>query len=115
MKLVKHILQYISETLDLNLIFDKEANTSDDVVRYIDSDFPRSKINQKSTRDYVFMLAKAAISHFSKLQSIIALSTCETEYVAICETKKEDVWLGYLLAELGFQKKSTLITLYTNN
>lgn len=61
------------------------------------------------------MLAKAAISHFSKLQSIIALSTCETEYIAIYEAKKEEVWLGYLLAELGFQKRSTLITLYANN
>ncbi len=61
------------------------------------------------------MLAGAAISHSSKLQSIVALSTCEAEYVAICEAGKEAVWLGFLLAELEFQKKSTPVTLYADN
>ena len=61
------------------------------------------------------MLAGATISHPSKLQSIVALSTCEAEYIAICEAGKEAVWLGYLLAELGFQKRSTPVTLYTDN
>ncbi len=61
------------------------------------------------------MLAGAAISHSSKLQSIVALSTCEAEYVAMCEAGKEAVWLGYLLAELGFRKRSIPVTLYADN
>ena len=61
------------------------------------------------------MLAGAAISHSSKLQSIVALSTCEAEYVAMCESGKEAVWLGYLLAKLGFRKRSTPVTLYADN
>ena len=61
------------------------------------------------------MLAGAAIGHSSKLQSIVALSTFEAEYVAMCEAGKEVVWLGYLLAELGFRKRSTPVTLYPDN
>ncbi len=61
------------------------------------------------------MLAGAAISHSSKLQSIVALSTFEAEYVAMCEVGKEAVWLRYLLAELGFQKRSIPVTLYAEN
>ncbi len=61
------------------------------------------------------MLAGAAISHLSKLQSIVALSTCEAEYVAMCEAGKEAVWLRYLLAELGFRKRSIPVTLYADN
>ena len=61
------------------------------------------------------MLEGAAISHLFKLQSIVALSTCEAKYIAICEARKEVVWLGYLLAELGFWKKSTPVILYTDN
>lgn len=61
------------------------------------------------------MLARVAISHLSKLQSIVILSTCKAEYVAMCEAKKETIWLGYLLAKLEFWKKFTLITLYADN
>ena len=40
---------------------------------------------------YVFMLAGGAISYSSKLQSIVTLSTCVTEYVAMCQAGKEAV------------------------
>lgn len=94
---------------------DKAADTPDDMIRYTDSDFMGSKIGQKSTKSYIFMLVEAAISHLSKLQSIIALSTCDGEYVTMCEAGKEVVRLGYLLAELRFRKRSILVRLYTNN
>ena len=37
------------------------------------------------------MLARGAINHSSKLQTIVALSTCEAEYMAICKAEKEAV------------------------
>ena len=90
-ELVKHVLPYVSGTLDFGLKLDGEVNISDDVVGYIDSNFAGSKTDPKSTGGYVLMLAGATISHLSKLQSIIALSTYETEYVAICKARKETV------------------------
>lgn len=101
-ELVKHILQYVSGTLELSLTFDREANTLDDVIKYIDSDIARSKTDQKSTEGYVFILTRATIHHLSKFKLIVALSTCETEYVAMCEVGKEAIWLRYLLAKLRF-------------
>ncbi len=53
------------------------------------------------------MISGATISHSSKIQSNVALSTREAE--------KEAVWLGHLLAELEFRKKSTPVTLYADN
>lgn len=38
-KLVKHILQYISEMLDLSLKFDGEVDTLDNIVGYTNSNF----------------------------------------------------------------------------
>lgn len=61
------------------------------MVEYIDSEFTRSKTDLKLIKGYVFMLVEAAISHSSKLQSIIVLSTYKTEYVAMYEAKKEAV------------------------
>ena len=101
-ELVKYVLQYISRILDLDLKFDGEVDTPDDVVGYTNSDFARLKIDQKSIGGYVFLLAGAIISHSSKFQSIVILSNCEIEYIAMCKAEKKVVWLGYLLAELGF-------------
>ena len=42
-ELAKHILGYISGTLELELTFDDTADTLDDVIKYIDSDFAGSK------------------------------------------------------------------------
>lgn len=42
---VKYVLQYVSETLELDFKFDGEADTSDGVVRYTNLDFARSKID----------------------------------------------------------------------
>lgn len=67
MELVKHVLQYISGTLNLSLKFDREADMPDNVIRYTDSDFARLKTNQKLIGGYVFMLIRADISHSSKL------------------------------------------------
>ena len=82
-RLVKHMLQYISGTIGLGLTFDDGAAIPDDVVSYTDSNFARSKPDQKLTGGYVFMLAGGAINHSSKLSSIVTLSTCEAEYIAI--------------------------------
>lgn len=53
------------------------------------------------------MLADAVISHLSKLQSIVALSTYRAKYIAMCEAEKETFWLGVLLAELDFENRTT--------
>ncbi len=60
------------------------------------------------------MLAERAISHSSKLQSIVLLSIYEAEYMAICEAGKEAVWLRYLFEELGV-RESAPIELKTDN
>ena len=60
------------------------------------------------------MLARGAINHSSKLHSIVAQSTFEAEYMAICKARKEAVWLGYLLEELKVRDPG-LIQLKTGN
>lgn len=105
--LVKQVLRYVFDILNKGLIYDEFADTSNNVVGYTDIDFAGIKIERKSTSGYMFLLAGAAISHCSKLQSIVALFTCEAEYVAMCEAGKEAIWVHRLLVELGYRKKNT--------
>ena len=90
-------------------------NTPADVVGYTDSNFAGSKTNRKSTGGYIFNLTGAPISHSSKLQSILALSTCKAEYVAMCKAGKEAVWLSYLLSEMGYHQQRSPVLLYVDN
>ena len=78
-----------------------------------DQIFPMRYANQedfKSTTGYVFIASSGAITWKSKKQSIIALSTTESEYIALAKSGKEAVWLRNLFQELGFvQKNPTII------
>ena len=47
------------------------------------------------------MLAGGLISHYSKQQSSVALSSYKAEYMDLTEAAKEVIWLARLLAEFG--------------
>jgi hypothetical protein len=49
----------------------------------------------------VFTLAKGPVSWRSTLQSTVALSTTEAEYIAITKAFKEAIWLYGLIEDLG--------------
>ncbi|GJR43670.1 retrovirus-related pol polyprotein from transposon TNT 1-94 [Tanacetum coccineum] len=67
----------------------------------------------KSTTGYVFTLSGETVSWVSKLQSVVAMSTTEAEYVAVAQASKEAVWLKMLLEELGHKQEK--ITLFCDN
>ena len=57
----------------------------------MDSDFAGDLDKRKSTTSYVFTLAGAAVSWVSKLQTVVALSTTEAEYMAATQACKEPI------------------------
>ena len=69
--------------------------------------------NRRSTKGYVFTVGGTVVSWVSKLQSVVALSTIEAEYVAAIEASKEMIWLQRFLDELG--KKQKLGKLYSDS
>ena len=97
---VKWILRYIIGTVDVGLVFQQDM-TSQCAVGYVDSDYAGDLDKCRSTTAYVFTLASGPVSWKSNLQSTIALSTTEAEYMAVTEGAKEAVWLRGLLEDLG--------------
>jgi len=61
----------------------------------------------------VFTLARAPVIWKSTLQSTVALSTTEAEYMAVTEAVKEAIWLQGLLDELGIGQKK--INVYSDS
>ena len=66
---------------------------------YSDSDWGGDQDERKSTTGYVFYLGSIAFTWMSKKHSILALSTCETEYVIASSSICEAIWLQNLLKE----------------
>ena len=48
------------------------------------------------------MIAGGAVGWYSKLQTIVALSTTEAEYMAAVEAGKEIAWMRNILSEFGY-------------
>ncbi|XP_073148775.1 retrovirus-related Pol polyprotein from transposon TNT 1-94 isoform X1 [Henckelia pumila] len=99
---VKRILGYIKGTSKAALCF----GGSDFTLRgYVDSDYAGDPDKRKSTTGYVFTVAGGAVSWVSKLQTVVALSTTEAEYMAATQACKEAIWIKRLLEELGHKQE----------
>src|SRR5204862_509530 len=61
-----------------------------------------AKEGRASVSGYVFTLAEGTISWPSKKQSSVALSSTESEYMALLYALKEQIWILCLLNELGY-------------
>jgi len=82
---VNWILWYIKGTIDVGLVFEKDSIGKQDCIRYVDSDYAGDLDKRWSTTGYVFTLSQAPVSWRSILQSTVALSTTEAEYMAMTE------------------------------
>ncbi|KAG8480295.1 hypothetical protein CXB51_024758 [Gossypium anomalum] len=98
---VKWILRYLRKTEDVGLVFEQDEALGQFIVGYVDSDFAGDLDKRHSTTGYLFTLAKAPVSWKSTLQSTVAISTTEAEYMAVTEAVKEAIWLNGLLEDLG--------------
>ncbi|KAH9793888.1 hypothetical protein KPL71_004697 [Citrus sinensis] len=108
---VKWILRYLYGTVDVGLLFKKDCGQQ--CVGYCDSDFAGDLDKRRSTTGYIFTLGGGPVSWRSILQSTIALSTTEAEYMVATEAVKEAIWLKGLLGDLGVIQEN--ITVFCDN
>ena len=54
---------------------------------------------------YVFKLFGGTFSWMSRIQSVIALSTIEAQYMEITHVSKEAIWLQRLCSNIGYKQK----------
>ncbi|KAG8480959.1 hypothetical protein CXB51_025647 [Gossypium anomalum] len=87
-KAVQWILRYLRGTIDVCLQF---GRTEDGVIGYVDADFAGDLDRRRSLTGYVFTIGGCAISWKATLQTTVALSTTEAEYMAITEACKEAI------------------------
>ena len=74
------------------------------MVGYVDSDYAGNIDDRRSTTGYVFTLSGGPVCWRSTLQSLVAVSTTEAEYMAVAKAVKEALWLKGLVKELGLNQ-----------
>ena len=98
--MLKHVLRYIAGTVDYRLTFRKSQNLK--LIAYSDADWASSP-DRRSTTGYYFSLSPSgpALSWKTKKQPTVALSSCESEYMALCAAAKEAIFLQNVLDDIG--------------
>jgi Reverse transcriptase (RNA-dependent DNA polymerase)/gag-polypeptide of LTR copia-type/GAG-pre-integrase domain/Integrase core domain len=101
-KAVKHVFRYLQGTKDYELIY-KPDEEQELFITYTDANHGACKDTGRSTGGYAVKIGTGAVSWSSKLQSVVALSTTEAEYMAAVEAGKELKWMRSLLGEFGYK------------
>jgi hypothetical protein len=94
---VKHILRYVSGTLNLGIKYHTDGEEKLKLLGFSDSG---DVDDRKSTTGVLFYLCSSPISWLTQKQKVVAMSSCEAEYIAGAATACQGIWLGRLLSEL---------------
>ena len=97
----KRVLKYLKHTAHVGISFSTKSASSD-LIGHADADWGTNKKTRRSTTGWCFHYRGCLISWRSKLQTTVALSTCEAEYISLCDAVKEAIYLRHLLSDLGF-------------
>ncbi|GKU98369.1 hypothetical protein SLEP1_g11381 [Rubroshorea leprosula] len=98
MQVAKRIMRYLKGTLNYGLFYSSTDNCA--IIGYSDSDWAGDLDDRKSTSGYCFNFGATSFSWSSKKQSVVALSTCEAEYVAAASSACQAIWLLNLMNQI---------------
>ena len=106
----KRVLRYLKGTIDFGLVYVKGGKNLN-VIGYSDSDFVGDVEDRKSTSGQVFFLGGLQITWNSLKQKVVALSSCEAEYIVIMSAVCQGVWIPRLVMEvMGVKMEAVKIT-----
>jgi hypothetical protein len=104
-KLLKNVLRYIKGTIDLCLVYKRDDNNT--IEGYVDSDWGGCPKDRKSTTGYCFKVYNCTVIWCSKKQPAVAMSTAESELIALSSATVMTRERMYTLASLTTKKHLT--------
>jgi hypothetical protein len=84
------------------------------LVGFSDSNMAGDPVDMKSTSGMIYFLSNNPITWQSSKQKVVALSSCEAEYIAASTAACQGVWLARLMGELLDTKVSAPLQMVDN-
>lgn len=107
----KHVLRYLKETMTEGITYKKNGKM---LKLYSDASW-NNTLDGKGFSGYISKLAGGAISWQCKKQEVVALSTCESEFMALTEAIKELIWIKRIFIDLKQEDKLGNLIIYADN
>ncbi len=99
-RFLKRVLRYLKSTINYSLVYEKFDEKHVNLIGYSDSDYASNLEDRRSTSGYLFKYGNCLILWNSSKQKIVALSSTESEYIALTNAAKEAIWIKQMLIEL---------------
>jgi hypothetical protein len=97
---VKQIMRFVAGSSDIGVFYPRRSGDRAELRGYNDSDLVGDLDSRKSTTGVLFFFGRSPVSWQSTKQRVVALSSCEAEYIAAATAACQGVWLARLLSEL---------------
>ncbi|KAH0709573.1 hypothetical protein KY284_011000 [Solanum tuberosum] len=94
----RRMLSYVKGSLDHGLMYRRHEKFV--LNGYTDTDWAGDANDRHSTSGYCFNTGSAMVSWYSKMQSVVTLSSTEAEYVAATMAAQECMYLKILIGEM---------------
>jgi hypothetical protein len=99
-QLLKHVLRYLKGTQTMGIMY---GTSEEPLELYTDADYASCKDTRRSRNGFVFKMYGGAVSWSSKLQSVVAQSSAESEYIAGAHAARHAVWVRRLCTDMGLR------------
>ncbi|RDX78417.1 Copia protein, partial [Mucuna pruriens] len=106
----KRILRYVQGTIGFEVLFPKgEAKAEPELIGYLIQIGVKTRVIEKASQD-----AFSSIEELQFPKPVVALSSCEAEYIATSETACQVVWLEALMKDLQVENLGKIKLLVDN-
>ena len=102
-EVLTHLVRYLKTTRERKLVYRGGHSGSHPLIIAVDASYANSKIARHSHGGYVFSLLGCMVAWASRRQSIIALSSFESEFMEAFNAAKMSTWVVRLLTGFRIQ------------
>ncbi|GJZ05409.1 ribonuclease H-like domain, reverse transcriptase, RNA-dependent DNA polymerase [Tanacetum coccineum] len=112
MKAIKKVLRYVKGTKDYGITY--KHNGGNKIHGYSDSSYGVNTQEGKGTTGIIFYYGESPISWSTQKQATVALSSCESEFIAATAAATQALWLKRLLSRLTHSDEEKITILVDN-
>nr|GEW58114.1 ribonuclease H-like domain, reverse transcriptase, RNA-dependent DNA polymerase [Tanacetum cinerariifolium] len=112
MKDIRQVLHYVKGTKDHGITY--KHNGGNKIHGYIDSSYGVNTQEGKGTTGIIFYYGESPIRWSTQKQATVALSSCESEFIAATTAATQALWLKRLLSKLTHSEEDK-VTIRVDN